>query len=235
MLVRTTKTFARSLRELRLKHNLPGIYEILSALTIIVVAAICLAKKSFFISGSVLGASVIAYILAFFVASYGLKRQGLGPVRIFFAVASVACARWLFEIVYHYSFPGTVSQVTKNLAYLSTNISETEFPLIWAIMMIMIIFTGYKYMATGRWFWTTLALSVAFQLFWIFIGYPQWVHPEKWPMWHPLIQLIPAEFMHAPNEPARNTIATVSLIVNSLSKILICMWLPTLFLKIKSK
>ncbi len=219
------------IHELRLKFNSWGFYESLSIGAIIAVGVVCLIKKSFFFSGSVLGASVIAYILAFFLASYGLKRQGLGLVRIFYAVASAAGARWFFEIVYHFAFPGSLFEVPKNLAYLSTNISETDFPLIWSIMMVMIIFTGYQYMAIGKWFWSTLALSAVFLLFWILIGYPQWVHPEKWPEWSPLIPLIPKEYAHAPNEAARSTITNVSLLVNSITKITICAWLPTLLLK----
>jgi hypothetical protein len=231
MLAGAGRSFTRVVREIGLKLAALGFYEILSLAAMVAVIVICLIKKSFFISGTVLGASAIAYLLAFFLASFGLKRQGTGMVRIFYAVAAAACARWHFEIVYHYTFPGTVHEVARNLAYLSTNISETNFPLIWAVMMVMIIFTGYKYMAAGRWFWTTLALSGVFLLFWIFIGYPQWVHPEKWPMWQPLIPLIPPEYTHAPNEAARGTIVTISLIVNSLAKIVICAWLPTLFLK----
>jgi hypothetical protein len=230
-LVRTARTFTGKVRDLWLKFNSLGIYEGLSIGVIIAVVVICVVKKSFFISGSVLGASVIAYIFAFFLASYGLKRQGLGFERIFYAVASAACARWFFEIIYHYAFPGALRDIPRNLAYLSTNISEKDFPLIWSIVMVMIIFTGYRYMAVNKRFWVTLVLSAIFLLFWISIGYPQWVHPEKWPEWRPLIPLIPEEYTHATNEVARSTISNISLVINSITKITVCSLLPALFLK----
>ncbi len=207
-----------------------GIYETLAIVGIVVTIVLCTVKQSFYFSGSVLGASIIAYVLAFFLSSYGLKRQGLGWQRVFFAVAATAAARWLFEIVYHYVFPVTIATVVKNLENLSTNISEGNFPLIWSIMMVLVIFTGYRYMSVGRWFYITLGATAGLFLFWVWIGYPQWVHPEQWPVRHPLIPVIPIKYAHAPSEAAKNYIITTSLIVNSLAKVACCALLPALFL-----
>jgi hypothetical protein len=207
-----------------------GIYEIPAMLGMIAVAVFCLIQRSFFFSGTVLGASLIAYILAFFLTSLGLKRQGMGPERIFFAVAGAAAARWLFEFIYHYAFPGAIRDIVRDFLNFSTNTSETDFPLIWSVMMIMVVFTGYQYMTVNKWFRVSAAASLFFFLFWILIGYPQWVHPERWPVIHPVIHVIPEGFAHAPDETARTAIINTSLIVNSIAKIAICALLPSLFL-----
>lgn len=208
-----------------------GVYEVPVILAMVTVVAVCAVKRSFFFSGSVLGASLIAYGLAFFLTSYGLKRQGLGFERIFYAVAGAAAARWLFEILYHYAFPISFDTVLKDLENLSTNISESSFPLLWSIMMVIVIFTGYRYMAVGKLLWVSLVASVVSFGFWILIGYPQWVHPEQWPVRQPLIYLIPPKYAHAPNDAARSAISLVSLIVNSTAKVAVCTLLPTLFLR----
>jgi hypothetical protein len=210
--------------------NSIGIYEVLSLLGILTVIIVCALKRSFFFSGTVLGASLVAYILAFLISSYALKRQGMGFERIFFAVAGAAAARWLFEIVYHYAFPGSLRHLSADLTSFSTNTGGAQFPLIWSIMMVMIIFTGYKYMAAGKWFWITLAVTVVSFGFWLLIGYPQWVHPEQWPFYHPLIQVIPMKYSHSSNELAQSFISNTSLAVNSISKIAVCTLLPVLFL-----
>jgi len=208
-----------------------GIYEGLTILGIIIVIAVCAVKRSYFFSGTVLGASLVGYLLAFFLASFGLRRQGLGWERIFYAVASAAAARWLFEIIYHYVFPASPEEFVKDLQNLSTNISETNFPLLWSVMMVMIIFTGYKYMAAGRWFWFAAGATTMFFLFWILVGYPQWVRPEQWPIRHPFIPLISPTYAHAPDTAAMAAISRVSLAMNSATKIAACAVLPLLFFR----
>ncbi len=207
-----------------------GVYEVAALLGISAVVAFCVFKRSYFFSGTVLGASLVGYGLAFFLTSCGLKRQGVGWVRVFYAVAGVAAARWLFELCYHFAFPVSFTTVLSNLRDLSTNISETGFPLVWSVMMVMIVFTGFRYMSAGRWFWIALGASGVLFLFWVLIGYPQWVHPEQWPVRPVAIPLIPSDYRHAPTPAARDFISTTSLVINSLTKIVVCAILPSLFL-----
>ena len=84
-------------------------------------------------------------------------------------------------------------------------------------------------MAVGKWFWITLAAAVISLGFWLLIGYPQWVRPEQWPYYHPLIQMIPMEYSQSSSELARSLIANTSLVVNSISKVAVCTLLPVLF------
>jgi hypothetical protein len=149
--------------------------------------------------------------------------------RIIFITAGAAAARWLFEIIYHYAFPGSLKQLSGDLTSFSTDTGGAQFPLIWSIMMVLVIFTGYKYMAVGKWFWITLAAAVISLGFWLLIGYPQWVHPEQWPYYHPWIQMIPMEYSHSSSELARTFISNTSLGVNSISKVAVCTLLPVLF------
>ena len=212
-----------------------GIYEIIAVLAMLAVVIFCLVQRSYFVRGYVLGASIVAYIMAFFLASFGLKKQGMGLERIFFAVAATAASRFLFEIVYHYSFPVNGREIINNLANFSTNTSEANFPLIWAVMMVLVIFTGYKYMQVTRWFWIAAGISAVLMGIWVFSGYPQWVHPGQWPIRSVLIPLIPQEYAHAPTEIAHAAITNVSLILNSLAKIAVCSLLPALFINKSGK
>ncbi|OGO20524.1 MAG: hypothetical protein A2144_10780 [Chloroflexi bacterium RBG_16_50_9] len=208
-----------------------GVFEGASILGMVMVVAVCIAKRSFLFSGTVLGASLIAYLLAFFLASYGLRRQGLGIGRFFYALAGVISGIWLYEIAYHYQFPIHWTKFIKELIYINTNISATNFPLLWSLMMVLVVFAGYRYMSVTKWFWIALLISAGSFAFWIWIGSPQWTRPENWPMRTPLINLIPLEYTHAPNDIAKQTISTVSLIINSFTKIPVCALLSTLFLK----
>lgn len=212
-----------------------GVPECFAILGIVLVIAICAINWSFFFRGTVLGASMVGYLLAFLMTCYGLKRQGLGFGRVFFGVAGTAAARWVYEIIYHYSWPDALARVPKDFAYMSTNIVEGRFPLVWSLMMAVVIFTGYRYMSVNKCFWMILLVSAVFFTFWILVGYPQWVHPEWWPLRHPLFYLIPREYRHAPSDVAASAISQVSLILNSITKLSVCALLPSLFLKKEDK
>lgn len=212
-----------------------GAFEGLAILAMLVVVAVCIAKRSLFFNNAprtlpVLGASLEGYILAFFITSYGLKRQGLGFERVFYALAATAASRWLYEIAYHYAFLVHMATLLRDIKSLSTNISETSFPLIWSLWVVLVIFTGHKYMSLNKWFYITLASSMMLFLFWIEIGYPQWIHPEQWPYSRHIIYLIPRAFIHAPNGAARSLIFNVSVVIESVTKIIVCALLPCLFL-----
>ncbi|MGD1119261.1 MAG: hypothetical protein ABR886_07210 [Dehalococcoidales bacterium] len=204
--------------------------EYLILLGILVVIAICIFKRSFFVSGATLGASAIGWLSAALLASYGLKKQGMKLSRIFYVLATMVTAIWLFELLYHYSYGISWSIFSEDIRYISVYTTDRVFPLIWSLMMISMVFTGYKYMNVGRWFWITLIVSLALFLFWIWIGFPQWSHPDWFPTHKQIIPLIPRSYKNAPTETARNYIYHVSLVINSAAKIAISILPSTLFL-----
>jgi hypothetical protein len=86
----------------------------------------------------------------------------------------------------------------------------------------------YQYIAIGKRFRITLLAAVISFGFWLLIGYPQWVRPEQWPYYYPLIPMIPMEYTHSTHDLARNYITITSLVVNSIAKIAVCTLLPVL-------
>lgn len=200
---------------------------------IVAIVAVCVVRQSFLLRGTVLGATLVGYLLAFLITCYGLKKQGVGFfTRTFYGGIAIVSAYWFFEILYHYSYPGThsLSRLWRDLAHMSTWTQNGQFPIIWSTLGFFIFFAGLRYMSVNRWFFLALFASVVSYTFWIMIGYPQFADPEWWPVYKPVFWVIPHAYRNAPTEAAAHTISLVAEVVNSIAKVLVCCILPALFL-----
>ncbi|HVA83262.1 MAG TPA: hypothetical protein VNF06_03805 [Candidatus Aquilonibacter sp.] len=187
--------------------------ELLLLVIIIALILSALARQSFLLYGQVLYASVISYILAFLVAIHFLNKKKVGRERYFIGLYAVVSGVWLYELVYHYLFPG--QSVISDFLSFTINISST-FPLIWGILMMALPLIAYKYMRINLYFLAAIAVSMLFFLIWYLIGFPQFISPEWYPINPPYIVLIPLQYAHTSNY----LITFWGSLLNSLSKLL---------------
>jgi hypothetical protein len=137
---------------------------------------------------------------------------------------------WLYEIIYHFSFPGTlnIKNIVNGLLTFNFNTTNSVYPLVWSIIIVVLPFMGIKYMKLNWIFIGVFAFSVMSFLFWVLIGYPNLFNPEWWPASQPHINLLPLELKHT----ASPVIVFWGDFFNSLTKILVVV--PSLlFLKTK--
>lgn len=140
-----------------------------------------MATRSFFLSGSVLTATVVAPLLAFALTYSSLKARGVGGERVFVGLASVISGLILFEVVYHYGFPGAWGNLPSDLVYLNifpANLSDgLPFPVLFYSMIVAMPFTAYRFMRPNRLFALLLFGALATFAAWEGLGYPQWSSP----------------------------------------------------------
>jgi hypothetical protein len=177
----------------------------LEIILFILTAAILAWKHSFIFDrsfGGVLTASVAFMVLSFALTSFFLNRQGVGFERLFFGLISMVSGIWLFELLYHFGYPGTIntSAIVAGLSTMNFNTDNGQtFPLLWSLIMIVLPFCGLRYMTISKSLLAIAALSVGFWAVWIWSGYPQWIAPQWWPAQKPLINLMPLALAHTEN------------------------------------
>lgn len=227
--------FQSRLHERRLSFLLPvplsagNLFELVAIIGIFIVTGYSLLNRSFVLIINILSASVIGYLLAYLVASWGLKMQGVGNKRVFFALAAMIASIWLFEFVYHYSFPNP--NLVGDISFIAPTTDPVggRFPLVWALIMMAIIFTGMEYMTLNKWFNMAILATILSFGIWILAGFPIFTHPEWYPTSQPLITLLSPTQVHT--QTGQKMISLAGEILNSISKIPTSLILPTLFIK----
>jgi hypothetical protein len=136
--------------------SIADVADLFALLAIVVVVMVSIARQSFFIFYEhIMTASVASYILAYLVTSYALKKHGVGNRRIFYSIAAMASATFLYEMLFHYFFPGTlsVSKLINDFKHVSfnTSVSGDYFPIVWGLIVVSTIFTGIEYMRFNKW------------------------------------------------------------------------------------
>lgn len=130
--------------------------------------------QTLFIEYHVLVASLVAPALALVLASRGLRFQGVGSERIFIGLSAAVSGLWLFEILYHYSYPGSLMAFPTNLKTLRTNTGVGNyFPLPWSLIMVVLPAVAYRRMSINPFFLVLLAATVVSFFLWTEAGYPQ--------------------------------------------------------------
>lgn len=176
----------------------------------------------------ILNTSLIAYMIGYLVTSRVLAQKGLGYQRIFHSLAAMVSGIWLFEMFYHYSFLN--SNVIEDLIHIDiSGKADGTFPLIWSIIMISMVLTGWRDIILNKWFLIISSLAIISFYIWISIGYPQISNPQWWPSSQPTINIIPYSYRYATTLEARQTISYVAMIFNSITKTLTCLIPASLF------
>lgn len=146
-------------------------------------------------SAAVLTSSVVVYILAFVIAEFFLKRQGVGFERYFVALACVASGIWIQQGLYHFGYADArmPTAVVNTLFTLNFNFdtSAHTYPLYWNLIMISLPFAAYKYMRFNRYFVLTALVGGGIYLLWIYSGYPQFFAPGWFQPSDAAIPLVP--------------------------------------------
>jgi hypothetical protein len=142
--------------------------------------------KSFFLSGQILTASAVAPLFAFALTYNCLKAQGVGKERIITSFASVISGLILFEVVYHYGWPGALVNLPHDLIYFNIFPADLSnglpFPLPFYTMIILMPFAFYKFMRLNILFSLLLFGSMATFAIWEGLGYPQWALSQGDPL-----------------------------------------------------
>lgn len=163
--------------------------------------------------------SLISYALCFALTSYFLNRQGLKFLeRIFYCFATMASGIVLFEIAYHYGFlaPSLEYVWVHDFTFLSTQSTNGNFSLIWYLIIFSLPFIGRKYMALNKIFLAVFFFGGFVFLFWMAIGYPQFLYPQWWSSSFAVIKIIPT------NNPASEAywVKVYGELFNGISKII---------------
>lgn len=146
-------------------------------------------------SAAVLTSSVVVYGLAFVLAEFFMRRQGVGYERFLLAVACVAAGIWLQQGLYHFGYAQArmSTEVANTLFTLNFNFntSAATYPLYWTLMMISLPFAAYKYMTLNRYLVLATVASGIIYLLWVYVGYPQFFAPGWFPSSPIAISLVP--------------------------------------------
>lgn len=189
---------------------------------------------SIFVFGQgVLYASIFFMGSSFGISFYFLRKQKVKLIESFcLSLAAMVSGIWLYEVVYHFSFPDTltIKNIVNGLLTFNFNTTHNIYPLLWSIIMVVLPFTGIKYMKPNWIFGGVFVFSVASFLFWVLVGYPNLFNPEWWPASQSHINLIPPELKHTTSP----VIIFWGGFFNSITKILVVV--PSLlFIKTKTK
>lgn len=183
-------------------------------------------------NSKLLTASLVFMILSIAVASFGLKRQGVGVERFFLSLAAMVSGTWIFEFLYHFAFPGSwdLDKILSQATSFNVNITPTQFPLLWGSILIVLPFGGLRYMRMNPVAVLVIFTTLVVFGLWFFTGYPQFAHPENWPTRFDRIPLIPRSLRGTHS----SVIVFWGYLFNSLAKIGVLVP-ATLFLKGKAK
>lgn len=199
---------------------------------LIAICIIYLVIRIFFVgpllTGRLLNSSLIAYLLSYLVVSRVLAIKGIGYQRMFHSLATSVSGLWLFEIFYHFAYPNP--PFIEDLMYIDISMGNGTIPLIWSIIMVSMVFTGWRYIKLNKWFWIISFLTLVSFYLWVATGYPQFFDPQWWPSSQPTIEIIPSDYRHATTPEAIQMISNVGVIFNSITKILTCLIPSSLFI-----
>lgn len=216
-----------------LEPKAPDLADLFMVAVIALTVGLSLWKRDWIFTGHALTASMAGFALCYLICSRGLRRhKGVGLQRVFISLAVMVSGVWLYEIAYHYAFPGSLAFLAKDAGTFSINTPTggRGYPLIWSLVMVALAFVGARFMRVNRWFWLTLALSVATFWIWIRIGYPNYFHPEWWPTGTPTIDLFPRSYQTTRTPDSLAIIAFWGGLMNSITKVLVSVLPATLFI-----
>lgn len=198
---------------------------------LVMAIAVGLLYQTWRFRGEVLVATMIGLSLCFLITSRSLKILGCtGLQRSFIALAAVVCAAWLFEYPYHYSFPTALDRIGTDLSNFGRNTNSKAWPFWWGVIMMLMPFTGMRYMRLNRWVLAFAAAGAVTFFFWWGSGYPQVFNPEWWPNQSPWIHTVPDQFRHPRLAWEKDIVAWYGGWANSVTKVLICLIPAMLFL-----
>ena len=198
----------------------------LLAVGVLVLAVLLAAlRPSFFLVGTVLAASLVAAAACYLLASRALRRcKDVGVERMFIAAAAMVAGIWLFETVAWAGWSSSWGQVWHSLGHFNVNIPHAGgiFPLLWAAIMVGVMFVGAAHMRINRMFLLVLAAAVSLFALWMATGYPSHHQPWRSPDQAEFIQLIPTGYEHPrnPTEPGWAFITLWGSVFTSAAKIL---------------
>ncbi len=216
------------------RTKLADLADLFMVAVIVLAVAAAAANQTFVLTGRVLAASIVAYALCYLFASRRLRNcEGVGFERIFIAACAMVSGIWLFEVVYHYGWLVSWDQFSQSLTDFNIRppALREPFPLMWASIMIVVVFVGARHMKANRWFYAVLAGSVAIFILWLAVGYPSFQNPWRSPQGTEVIQLIPPEWGHprTPDTSGWGLIAFWGALFTGAAKLFICVLPATLF------
>jgi hypothetical protein len=219
----------RALREqltLFLHTKLADCVDLIAVAFIVLVVMLAAARSSLFVAGTVLAASLVAPAICYLLASRALRRcEGVGAERNFMAAAAMVAGMWLFETLSWAGWSSSWGQVRPSLAHFNVNVPHAGgiFPLLWAAIMVGVMFVGAPYMRINRMFVIVLSAAISVFALWLAVGYPSHHQPWRSPDQIEILQLIPPGYEHPqiPSDPGWAFIVLWGSVFASAAKLLV--------------
>jgi hypothetical protein len=200
-------------------------------------AAIALWNRSFAVQRDVLAFSLMAYAVSYLIASRSLRRvPEVGYERIFISLCAMVSGAWVFEVVTRYGWLASYRTLSQSLFDFNIRPSEPHepFPLMYAALIIAVMFVGCRHMKVNRWFGVALVGSALTFAVWLGVGYPSyqdaWRSPQL-PRTLEFIHLIPPEYAHpkSPAAPGWAFVAFWGALFTGATKLFMCSLPATLY------